>query len=157
MSGFWYISWVLSSSIGINSPLLFHSFHNEHFIQPVPATLMSRRSSKGKRKASPSPAHLSSDESDTAPDERHLTKKARVSSPGRVRKAIMGKVDSGSKPGSSSKGLAGLAALIKSSSLSASRKETVQGLRSGSSSKQSRSAGSSKAGRAVCVLSLFIC
>ena len=153
MSGSQYISWVLALSIGINSPSLSIPLQR-NFLQSLPATLMSRRSSKGKRKASPpaSPAvvPLFSDESDTAPNNRHPTKKARLSSPARVRKAAMGKAGSTSKPGSSSTGMEGFAALIKSASLSAARKETVEGLRSGSSSKQSRSAGpQSKAGRVV--------
>jgi len=110
-----------------------------------------RSSSKGKRKANPpAPAPLSSDESDTAPNERHPSKKPRLTSPARVRQATMVKVESTSKSGSSSKGMAGFAALINSASLSAARKETNQGLRSGSSSKWSHGAGpQSKAGRAV--------
>ncbi|KAF8797420.1 hypothetical protein BYT27DRAFT_7324273 [Phlegmacium glaucopus] len=48
----------------------------------------------------------------------------------------MVKVASTSKSGSSSKGMAGFAALISSTSLSAACKETNQGLHSGSSSKQ---------------------
>jgi hypothetical protein len=48
---------------------------------------------------------------------------------------------------SSSKGMAGFAAMISSSSLSAARNEMNQGLRSGSSSKWSGS--ESKAGKAV--------
>ena len=99
---------------------------------------------------SPAVAHLSSDESDTAPNDRHPTKKARLSSPAQVRKAAMGKADSTSKPGSSSMGMEGFVALIKTASLSAAHKEMIEGLRSGSSSKQSHSAGpQSKAGRVV--------
>ena len=147
LSGFWYINWVLASSIGINSPP-FPFLYDKSFLQRLPATLMSRRSSKGKRKASPlAPAPLSSDESDTALNEHHPTKKPRLSSPARVRQAAMVKVESTSKSGSSSKGMAGFAALINSTSLSAARKETNQGLRSGSSSK--RSGSQSKAGRVV--------
>jgi hypothetical protein len=112
---------------------------------------MSRRSSKGKRKAI-SPAHLSSDESDTPLDEHHPTKKARPNSPARVKHAAM---DKASKLGSSSKGMAGFAALISSTSLSAARKETNQGFRSGSSSK--RSGSQFKAGKAVWFLYSFIC
>ena len=147
MCGFWYINWALSSSIDINSPS--HSIPLQQKLPPASsAALMSRRSSKGKRKAiSPAPqamAPLSSDESDTPLNERHPTKKARPNSPARVKQAAMDKV---SKLGSSSKGMAGFAALISSSSLSAARKETNQGLRSGSSSK--RSGSQSKAGKVV--------
>jgi hypothetical protein len=112
-----------------------------------------RRPSKGKRKASP-PApstSLSSDEGDTIADESHPIKRPRLTSPARVRQAALVKVASTSKSGSSSKGLAGFAALINTASLSAARNETNQGLRSGtSSSKRSRGAvPQSKAGRAV--------
>ena len=156
LSGFWYINWILASSIGINSPP-FPFLYDKSFLQPLLATLMSHRSSKGKRKASPpAPAPLSSDESDTALNERHPTKKPRLSSPACVRQAAMVKVEStSSKSGSSSKGMAGFAALINNANLSAARKETNQGLRSGSSSK--RSGSQSKAGRVVWFLYSFIC
>ena len=118
-----------------------------------------RRPSKGKRKASP-PApstslHVSSDEVDTD-DLEHPTKRPRLTSPARVRQAALAKV--ASKSSSSSKGLAGFAALINTASLSAARKETNQGLRPvASSSKRSRGAVSrSKTGRAVQVLFYFI-
>lgn len=127
----------------------------------VSTILMSRRRpSKGKRKASP-PApstslHVSSDEVDTDDLESHPTKRPRLTSPARVRQAALAKV--ASKSSSSSKGLAGFAALINTASLSAARKETNQGLRPvASSSKRSRGAVSrSKAGRAVQVLFYFI-
>ena len=122
-------------SIGINTPFL-----SIPFLQPLPATLMRRHSSKGKRKAislaPPATAPLSSDESDTPLNERCPTKKTRPNSPARVKHAAMDKV---SKLASSSKGMAGFAAMISSSSLSAARNETNQGLRSGSSSKWSGS------------------
>jgi hypothetical protein len=89
-------------------------------------------------------APLSSDESDTALNDRHPTKKARPNSSAHVKQAAMDKV---SKLGSSSKGMAGFAALISSASLSAARRETNQGFRSGSSSK--RSGSQFKAGKAV--------
>jgi len=89
-------------------------------------------------------APLSSDESDTALNERRPTKKVRPNSPARVKQAAMDKV---SKLASSSKGMAGFAAMISSSSLSAARNETNQGFHSGSSSK--RSGFQSKAGKVV--------
>jgi len=110
---------------------------------------MRRRSSKGKRKASPSPSPSSS-ESDAVPDQSHPIKRSRLTSPARVKQAALAKVASTSKSSSSSKGLAGFAALINSASLSAARKETNHGLRSGSSLTRPRGAGlQSKAEKAV--------
>jgi len=63
-------------------------------------------------------------------------KRLRISSPERVQHAALAKITAGS----SSKGLAGFAALMNNSSLSAARLETVQGMRSGSS-KAAKTAG----------------
>ena len=61
-----------------------------------------------------------------------IHKRSRLSSPARVRQAALAKVKA--KSGSSSKGLAGFAALVNNANLSAARAETNRGLRSGSSS-----------------------
>ena len=90
---------------------------------------MTRR--KGKRKASPSPAASSSSVDD---DDTHLVhKRLRRNSPARVRQVALAKV--ASKSNSSSKGLAGFAALVNKANLSAAKTETSRGLRSSSSSK----------------------
>lgn len=92
---------------------------------------MTRR--KGKRKASPSPAASSSSVDN---DNTHLVhKRSRRNSPARVREVALAKVASKSKSNSSSKGLAGFAALVSNANLSAARTETSRGLRSSSSSK----------------------
>ena len=157
LSGFLYINWVLASSISINSPSVFSFFYDESFLQSLLPALMSCHSSKGKRKASPAPASPSYDKSNTSPNLEHPpTKKPQLSSPACVRQVAMVKVESTSKlVGSSSKGMAGFAALINSASLSAACKETNQGLCSGSSLK--RSGSQSKAGKVVQFLYSFIC
>jgi hypothetical protein len=102
------------------------------------------RSSKGKkRQASPTP-FLSSVEGDSTLDQSRLVKKSRLTSPARVKRAVLAKVTNKSKLGSSSKGLAGFAALVNNSNLAAARTETNCGLRSGSSSTQFRGGASSK-------------
>ena len=63
-------------------------------------------------------------------------KRLRISSPERVQHAALAKITAGT----SSKGLAGFAALVNNSSLSAARMETTQGMRS-SSSKARKMAG----------------
>jgi hypothetical protein len=108
---------------------------------------MHRRSSKGKkRQASPTPT-LSSDEGDhdSTPDRSRLAKKSRLTSPARVKQAVLTKVANKSKLGSSSKGLAGFAALVNNSNLAAARTETNRGLRSGNSSTQWQSRGGASA------------
>ena len=114
---------------------------------------MSRRSPKGKRKASP-PASHSSDEDDPQDvlEEHYPTKKCQVSSPAHVKQAALARVASTSMAGSSSrKGLAGFTALINSTSLATACKETNRGLHSGSSSAKHPHGGgpSSKAGITV--------
>ena len=95
----------------------------------VLASHMARR--KGKRKASPSPTASSSSVDD---DEAHLVhKRSRRNSPAQVRQVALAKV--ASKSNSSSKGLAGFAALVNKANLSAAKTETSRGLRSSSSSK----------------------
>ena len=91
---------------------------------------MTRR--KGKRKASPSPSSSSVDN-----DNAHLvhTKRPRRSSSAQVRQVALAKVASKSRSDSSSKGLAGFAALVNKANLSAARAETSRGLRSSSSSR----------------------
>jgi len=69
-----------------------------------------------------------------------IHKRSRLSSPARVRQAALAKVKA--KSGSSSKGLAGFAALVNNANLSAARAETNRGLRSGSSSSNARPAKS---------------
>ena len=92
---------------------------------------MTRRKGKGKRKASPSP---SPSPSSVDNDDAHLVhKRPRRSSPARVRQVALAKVASKSKSNSSSKGLAGFAALVNNANLSAARAETSRGLRSSSS------------------------
>ena len=93
---------------------------------------MTRR--KGKRKASPSPSPSSSSVDNDNGLSVH-TKRLRRSSPARVRQVALAKVASKSRPGSSSKGLAGFAALVNNANLSAARAETSRGLRSSSSSR----------------------
>jgi hypothetical protein len=118
---------------------------------------MHRRSSKGKkRQASPTPS-LSSVEGDSTPDRSHLVKKFRLTSPARVKQAVLTKVANKSKMGSSSKGLAGFAALVNNSNLAAARTETNRGFRSGNSSMQYRGGASakSKAGKTVRLSLLF--
>ena len=126
----------------------FPFFYDKSFLQPLMATLMSCHPSKGKRKAislaPPAMAPLSSDESDTPLNKHHPTKKSQPNSPAHVKQAAMDKV---SKLGSSSKGMAGFAALISSAGLSTTHNEMNQGLHSGSSSKWSGS--QSKAGKVV--------
>jgi len=96
----------------------------------------------GKRKASPSPSP-SLEELDSDPDVPPLTrKKFRLRSPARVKQVVLAKV--ASKAGSSSKGLAGFAALVNNANLSAARAETSRGLRSGSSSSRLRAGIKSK-------------
>jgi hypothetical protein len=103
-----------------------------------------RPSFKGKkRQASPTPSR-SSVEGDSTLDQSRLVKKSRLTSPARVKQAVLAKVANKSKLGSSSKGLAGFAALVNNSSLTAARKETNHGLRSGSSSTQTRGGTSAK-------------
>ncbi len=155
----WFQIYKLANSLKgqYHPPLPF--LHNENILWHLPAILMSRRRpSKGKRKASPSPS-LSSVEGDSDPDQSHPIKRSRVSSPVRVKQAVLAKVASKSNSGSSSKGLAGFAALINNTNLSAARIETNTGLNSGSSSKRSRGgAGSqSKAGKPVWVLDSSTC
>ena len=118
------------------------------------ASLMHRRPSnlkgKSKRRASPSPTP-SSDRRDSTPDQIYPSpKRLRPSSPERIKQAALAKVVSKSKAGSSSssKGLAGFAALVSNANLSAARTETSLGLRSG----RSRGGGAStkpKAGKTV--------
>ena len=117
---------------------------------------MHRRSSKGnKRQASPTPS-LSSVEADSTSDRSHLVKKSRLSSPARVRQAVLTKVANKSKMGSSAKGLAGFTALVNNSNLAAARTETNRGFRSGNSSMQSRSrAGVSAKSKTVRLSILF--
>lgn len=107
--------------------------------------IMHRRPSfKGKkRQASPTPSS-SSVEGDSTLDQSRLVKKSRLTSPARVKQAVLAKVANKSKLGSSSKGLAGFAALVNNSNLAAARKETNRGLRSGSSSTQTRGGTSAK-------------
>jgi hypothetical protein len=88
---------------------------------------------KGKRKASPSPSPSSEEsDSDVAPSGL-ARKKIRLRSPATVKQVALAKV--ASKAGSSSKRLAGFAALVNNANLSAARAETSRGLRSGSSSR----------------------
>ena len=89
---------------------------------------MTRR--KGKRKASPSPSPSSSSVDND--DAHSVPKRLRHSSPARVRQVALAKVGSKSKSDSSSKVLAGFAALVNNSNLSAARAETSRGLRSSS-------------------------
>jgi hypothetical protein len=114
-----YIIQPLFSVLFIIFPLSISYLHSLH---------MTRR--KGKRKASPSPAASSSSDN----DEAHLVhKRSRRNSPARVRQVALAKV--ASKSNSSSKGLAGFAALVNKANLSAAQTETSRGLRSSSSSK----------------------
>lgn len=138
------------------SPTLFSSLWS----LPVIFMHHHHRSSKGKkRQASPTPS-LSSVEGDSTLDRSRLIKKSRLSSPTRVKQAVLTKVANKSKLGSSSKGLAGFAALVNNSNLAAARTETNRGLRSGNSSTQSRSHGGasakSKTGKSVRLSVLFI-
>ncbi len=97
--------------------------------------LMRRYTGKGKRKASPSlsPSSSSANESD---DDTHVVRKrTRLTSPARVKQAALAKVASKSLSSSSSKGLAGFAALVNKANLSAAQAETSRGLRSVSSSR----------------------
>jgi hypothetical protein len=98
----------------------------------------------------PSPSSV---KDDSIPDQSHsVTKRFRLSSPVRVKQAALAKVVSKSKSSSSSKGLAGFAALVNNANLSAACTETNRGLRSGSSSSRSRGGGAgakSKAGKTV--------
>jgi hypothetical protein len=87
---------------------------------------------KGKRKASPSPSLSASDVQDSDDDSHSVRKRSCLSSPARVRQAALVKVKA--KSSSSAKGLAGFAALVNNTNLSAARAETSRGLRSGSSS-----------------------
>ena len=115
------------------------------------------RSSKGKkRQASPTPS-LSSVEGESTPDRSHVVKKSRLTSPARVRQAVLTKVANKSKIGSSSKGLAGFAALVNNLNLAAARTETNRGLRSGSSSTAMQSRGGSAKLKAVRSSILFLC
>jgi hypothetical protein len=104
---------------------------------------------KGKRRASPSPTP-SSDERDSTPDQIHQSpKRLRLSSPERIKQAALAKVVSKSKAGSSSKGLAGFAALVNNANLSAARTETSLGLRSGRRSCGGGASTKPKAGKTV--------
>lgn len=115
------------------------------YCRSFPKSLMARRlfKGKGKRKASPSPspslASVEESDSDVAP---LAHKKIRLRSPARVKQVALAKV--ASKTGSSSKGLAGFAALVNNANLSAARAETSHGLRSGSSSSRFRAGIKSK-------------
>jgi hypothetical protein len=93
---------------------------------------------KGKRKASPSPSSSAEESDENIPLVR---KRTRLGSPARVKQAAMAKVASTSRKSSSSKGLAGFAALVNNSSLSAAKAEMTRGLRSGSSSGFRRGVG----------------
>jgi hypothetical protein len=111
-----------------------------------------------KRQASPTPS-FSSVEGDSTLDQSRLVKKSRLTSPARIKQAVLAKVANKSKLGSSSKGLAGFAALVNNSNLAAARKETNRGLRPGSSSTQSRggpgTSAKSKTGKTVRLSVLF--
>src|SRR5260221_12316934 len=82
---------------------------------------------KRKVRASPSLLPSSSGEEDTNP----VSKRICLTSPARVIRVASAKA---SKTSSSSKGLAGFAALVNNANLSAARAETGCGLRPGSSS-----------------------
>ena len=157
------------SIASVSTPIPILLLYIQRFLHSLSTILTwmsrSRRPSKGKRKASPAPSiSLSSDEGDsrdTIADagESHPIKRPRLNSPARVRQAALAKVASTSKSGSSSKGLAGFAALINTASLSAARKETNQGLRRSGASSLKRSRGAapqSKAGRVVLLQFCFV-
>ena len=93
---------------------------------------------KGKRVASPTPTPSASDDDNSVADQPPpATKRLRIRSPDRVKKVALAKV---SKASSSSKGLAGFAALVNNANLSAACMETNRDLCSGSSSSRPRSA-----------------
>ena len=108
----------------------------------------SRRISKGKSKRSSNSVPTSSEDDLFADQLPPPNKRVRISSPERVQHAALAKITQGS----SSKGLAGFAALVNNSNLLAARTETIQGMRSGSSSstKYRNGAGARfKAGKTV--------
>ena len=110
---------------------------------------------KGKRVASPTPTLSSSDNDNSVTDQPPPAKKRlRIQSPEQVKKMALAKV---SKAGSSSKGLAGFAALVNNANLSAARTETNRGLHSGSSSSRPRSASAKSKAKIVWILVLLTC
>lgn len=110
---------------------------------------------KGKRVASPTPTPSSSDDDNSVTVQPPpATKRLRIRSPERVKKIALAKV---SKASSSSKGLAGFAALVNNANLSAARAETNQGLRSGSSSSRPRSASVKSKAKIVWLFVLSTC
>ena len=96
----------------------------------------SGRTSKGKGKRRSNSVPTPSEDDIFADQLPPPNKRLRISSPERVQHAALAKITAGSL----SKGLAGFAALVNNSNLSAARMETVQGMRS-SSSKAGKMAG----------------
>ena len=110
---------------------------------------------KGKQVASPTPTLSSSDNDNSVTDQPPPAKKClQIQSPEWVKKMALVKV---SKAGSSSKGLAGFAALVNNAKLSAARTEMNQGLHSGSSSSRPRSASAKSKAKIVWILVLLTC
>ena len=101
--------------------------------------------SKGKSKRNSNFVPTPSEDDLSADQLPPPNKRLRISSPEHVQHAALAKITASS----SSKGLAGFAALVNNSNLSAAHMETIQGMRSGSSfTKSCNGAGAwSKAGK----------